>query len=163
MILWEGVQDGAAGYLIKLNGLGNKWMKTAVETGTSECKESRWTEKPRCCWSHPTFLCCSEAKNRKLELCPQSTDWFSTHKGYLTWFLFEIHFFQTQNTERLQADRLWSLLAAGSMSQSEKEITWSDGNGNMVWETVSSRRTVRRPDAGDNTSLTSESALLQVL
>ena len=40
------------------------------------------------------------------------------------------------NRGRLQADRLWSLLAVGFVSQSEKEITWSDRNGNMVWEDV---------------------------
>lgn len=69
----------------------------------------------------------------------------STHASDLTWFLFEMHFFKPSchNRGRLQADRLCSLLAADSMSQSGREITWSDGNGNAVRKEMSSRLGVR--------------------
>lgn len=72
-----------------------------------------------------------------------------------------MHFLKpsSHNRGKLQEDRLWSLLAAGSASQSEKEITWSDGNGNTVWEEVSSRLRVRDPDPDDNTNIIPESAL----
>lgn len=88
-------------------------------------------------------------EKRSLGLCQGSTSQFGKFQGNLTWFLFDIHFFFKTHliTEGDQSDRLWSLLAAGSVSQSEKEITWSGGNGNMVWEEVSSRLGLRRPDS----------------
>lgn len=110
----------------------------------------RW---PQCCWRHPALSCHPEDEKRKLELDQGNLSQLSVHKGGLTWLLFEIHcknkkkkkkpsHFKAEGDFR-QTD--CDLLAAGSVSQSEKEITWSDGNGNMGWEKVSSRLRVRRP------------------
>lgn len=44
-----------------------------------------------------------------------------------------------------------------------KEITWSDGNGNVVWEEVSSRLGIRRPDSDDSAGFIPDSALQRVL